>query len=71
MKSIISASFEGQRLIAVGNNVFWSERWKTFPDFLCDYIKDRFGASWWTEQFKVPPKKRSQVTKWASQVYQY
>ena len=38
-KPIISANFKGRRFVAIGKELRWSEKWKTFHDFLFDYLK--------------------------------
>lgn len=40
-KPIISALFHGYRFVAVGGQLFYSHRWKTFHDFLEHYMKRR------------------------------
>ena len=40
-KPVISANFKGRRFVAIGKELRWSEKWKTFHDFLFDYIKIR------------------------------
>lgn len=45
-RPIISTEFKKHRVVAVGNRVFTSEKWKTFHDFLFDYIKDVLGREW-------------------------
>jgi len=38
-KPIISFESDGYRVVCIGNEVRWSKSWRTFPDFLFDYIK--------------------------------
>src|SRR5947207_2239648 len=45
-KPIISASFNGQRLVAVKNRLLRSKGWLTFHDFLFDYITMALGSDW-------------------------
>jgi hypothetical protein len=43
-KSIISTVFQGYRIMAVGSKLFHSLTWKTFHDFLFDYMKLLLGS---------------------------
>jgi len=38
-KPIISFENQGYRVVCVGKEVRWSKSWRTFPDFLFDFIK--------------------------------
>jgi hypothetical protein len=51
-RPIISFESNGYRLVAVGNEIRWSNRWRTFHDFLTDYIKYLLTPEWGT----VPPR---------------
>ncbi len=42
-RSIISLEFKGYRMVAVGNRMYYSQKWKTFHDFLFEYIRSVFG----------------------------
>jgi hypothetical protein len=38
---------QGERqVVAVGNTVYFSNKWKTFPDFLAEYIKQELDPAW-------------------------
>ena len=45
-KPIIGTKFAGHQMVAVGNKVYFSKTWKTFPDFLNSYIIDKLGRDW-------------------------
>jgi hypothetical protein len=55
-RSIISTSSNNNRIICVGNKLYSSSKWKTFHDFLSDYIKQLFGASWCNKELSKPPE---------------
>jgi hypothetical protein len=38
-RPIVAFQAHGQQLVAVGNKLHFSPKWKTFPDFLVDYVK--------------------------------
>jgi hypothetical protein len=48
-KPIISAEFQGYRLVAVSNRIKWSANWRWFTDFLLDHMKDSIGREWATK----------------------
>ncbi|HTB85286.1 MAG TPA: SEC-C metal-binding domain-containing protein, partial [Candidatus Sulfotelmatobacter sp.] len=51
-KPIISTLCNGIRIVAVGSQLFKSPNWKTFHDFLHDYIKSVFDGKWANEELK-------------------
>ena len=65
-KPIISAESSGQRLVAVGSQLHYSPNWKTFHDFLFDYIKKVLGPEWGTAELKKPEDKRHPILNWYS-----
>jgi len=54
VRPIISTDFRGKKIVAVGNQIHWSENWKTFIDFLFDYIKTVLGSEWGNQELKKP-----------------
>jgi len=67
VKDIIHEDFQGKKVIAVGNKLMSSKNWKTFPDFLFDYIREVLGSNWGEEELKKPLSERHQIIQW----YQY
>lgn len=63
-RSIISIEFKGYRLVAVGNRMYYSQKWKTFHDFLLEYIRMIFGKNWGQVEFKKPFEERHPVVQW-------
>ncbi|NTH65306.1 SEC-C domain-containing protein [Agrobacterium rhizogenes] len=45
-KQIESFQIDSTRFVIAGDQIYRSERWQTFIDFLCDYILDKFGRAW-------------------------
>lgn len=64
VKPLISALHQGQQFVVVGNEIHFSEKWRTFPDFLFDYVKLTFGADWWKAEFTKPETDRHPVVQW-------
>lgn len=52
-RPIISLESDGYRLVAIGNKLTWSKRWRFFTDFLLDYLKDQLGREWGERQSKA------------------
>lgn len=63
-KPIISEVFKGYRFIAVGNRLYYSDKWKTFHDFLGHYIKDIIGSAWGNIELKKPFEERHPIIQW-------
>jgi hypothetical protein len=64
-KPIISETFKGYRLVAVGGKLFYSKQWKTFHDFLADYIKTVLGGgAWGNAELKKPQSERHPILVW-------
>jgi SEC-C motif len=66
-------SFEsnGYRLVAVGNEIQWSKKWKTFADFLMSYFKSVMGAEWGKAQLAKPRAEWSPIFEWYAQTCEY
>lgn len=71
VKEIISADYRGYRFIAVGNKLHYSQRWKTFPDFLFDYIRVTLGPEWGKAEMQKPEGERHEIVRWYSHVCDY
>lgn len=66
-REIISIKHQGKRFVAVGSELHYAENWKTFHDFLADYIKKALGVNWGNEELKKDFRERHPVLQW----YQY
>jgi hypothetical protein len=63
-RPVISNMFNDHRIVAVGNTVHWSNKWKTFPDFLNDYVKKTLGSEWGNAEIKKPFSERHPIMQW-------
>lgn len=63
-RPIISVEHQGYRFIAVRNRLHYSNTWKTFTDFLNDYIKVTLGGEWGNAEIKKPLEKRHPILQW-------
>jgi len=68
-RPIIHFNHHGHKLVAVGSQINWAkeEKWKTFPDFLMDYIKNTLGPDWGNAELKKPYNDRHQILQWYHQ----
>lgn len=67
----IALESHGYKIVAVGNEVHWSKKWKTFPDFLMDYFKKVLGPEWGNAQLAEDRKHWSPIFEWYAQTCEY
>lgn len=63
-RPIISAKLNDHQVVAVGNTLYWSKKWKTFPDFLSAYIKRKTGPAWGNAEIAKPFDQRHPLMQW-------
>jgi len=63
-KPIITAELNGTRFIAVANRLYYSDKWRTFHDFLNEYIKIVLGKEWGNKELRKPLDERHPVCVW-------
>lgn len=63
-KPIIAAKVQDHQVVAVGNTIHWSKTWKTFPDFLSDYIKTKLDPAWGNAELAKPLDQRHPLMQW-------
>lgn len=63
-RKIVSTKLGDRRFVAVGKNLFHSDRWLTFYDFLFSYIKIKFGPEWGTSELGKEFSERHPVMQW-------
>jgi len=66
-RPIISIEFQGYRFVAVGSKVHYG-KWKTFHDFLGNYIKSSLGGEWGNTELKKQVPARHPILKWYGHV---
>lgn len=54
----------GHQFVAVRNRLLYSKKWKTFHDFLGDYLKDALGSDWGNAELQKPFDQRHPVLVW-------
>jgi len=67
-RPIISLESHGYRIVAVGNTLRWSNRWRTFHDFLFDYIKVVLTPVWGNAELAKPEADRHPLIRWYRKV---
>lgn len=51
-------------MVAVGDTIHYSKRWKFFSDFLSDYIKNILGSEWGNAEIAKPLEERHPIMQW-------
>lgn len=67
VKETLSVEYRGERIVAVGNQIYWPKRgrkWRTFIDFLPAYLGGVFGAEWGQAELAKPSGERHPVVDW-------
>jgi SEC-C motif len=63
-KPIIAVKTDKHQLVAVGNRLMFSKGWKTFIDFLCDYLKAKLTPEWGNAEIAKPLGERHTIMQW-------
>lgn len=63
-KPIISEEMNGIRFVAVGNQLYCSDKWKTFHDFLVAYLSSVLGQKIGNDELKKPLSERHPIAQW-------
>jgi SEC-C motif-containing protein len=63
-RPIIGLKSGNRQIVAVGNKVYFSDKWKTFPDFLADYMKQKLGSEWGNAEIAKRLAERHPVMQW-------
>jgi SEC-C motif len=70
-RPIISFEDHGYRIVAIGNQLRWSKAWRTFPDFLFDYIKYVLTPEWGNAELEKPESERHPLLGWYRKVCEF
>lgn len=62
-RPIISAQSKGKRHVAVGSRMFRGD-WKTFPDFLFEYIRTILGSDWGNAELRKDHEEMHPIIQW-------
>ena len=67
-RPIISWENTGHRFVAVGDEILWDARWRTFTDFLFHYVKHVLTVEWGAAELAKSADRRHPVFKWHEKV---
>lgn len=70
-RPILSAKLNDRQAVFVGNAVYYSTKWKTFPDFLSDYIKNVLAPEWGNTEIAKPFAERHPIIQWYDSYCRY
>ncbi len=70
-RPIIATKFKDRQIVAVGNTIYHSPSWKTFPDFLSDYLKMTLGHEWGNNEIAKPLLERHPIMYWYDEYCRY
>ena len=63
-KPVISANWQDHQFVAVGSALHYSKTWKTFIDFLSDYLKTKISSEWGNAEIAKPLEERHPLMQW-------
>lgn len=70
-RPIVSFESHGYRMVAIGSELRWSKSWRTFTDFLFDYIKLVVGPEWGTAELAKPKELSHPLLGWYRKVCEF
>jgi hypothetical protein len=66
-RPIISTQYKDYRFVAVANRMFYG-KWKSFSDFLMEYIKQAINGGWGNAEIAKPWEERHPLMQWYDKV---
>jgi SEC-C motif len=66
-RPIVAGKLGGHQLVAAGNTIYYSAKWRFFPDFLSDYIRGILSPEWGNAEIAKPFKDRHTIMQWYDQ----
>jgi hypothetical protein len=67
-KPIISIQHKDYRFVVVGNSLMYSKEWKTFHDFLFEYIVKIFTPKWFQSESEKCSEDKNLIVKWGEEL---
>ncbi len=72
VRPIIHVDYRGLKFVAVGNEMHYSAKWRTFPDFLSEFIiKTLSRDGWGSLELKKPLGERHPILQWHYSLCEY
>jgi hypothetical protein len=63
-RPIVAARLNDHQMVAVNDTVYFSPTWKTFPDFLADYMRRKLDPGWGNAEIAKPLAGRHPILLW-------
>jgi hypothetical protein len=63
-RPIVAAKLHDHQMVAVNDTVYLSPTWKTFPDFLADYMRRKLDPGWGNAEIAKPLAERHPILQW-------
>lgn len=64
VRAAIHADFKGYKFVAVGSELHYSNKWRTFPDFLAYYMKRVLDPAWGKAEIAKAVEQRHPIMQW-------
>jgi hypothetical protein len=66
-RPIVAAKMRDHQLVVVGNKMLWSANWRTFHDFLRDFLFNWLGQQWLVTERRKDADERHTIVRWFDQ----
>lgn len=63
-RPIVASAVSGTTVVAVGKRIYSSPKWKTFHDFLREYLVGSLGKDWSEAELRKPLDRRNPILRW-------
>lgn len=63
-RPIVEFKTGSHQMVAVRDKIYFSDKWKSFPDFLADYLKQKIGSDWGNAEIVKPLAERHPILQW-------
>jgi SEC-C motif len=63
-RPIVSAKLHDHQMVAVNDTAYFSRTWRTFPDFLADYMRRKLDPGWGNAEIAKPFAERHPILQW-------
>lgn len=70
-KPVMAARLNDKTIVTVGGKLHYSTTWRTFADFLIDYVVEEVGVDWFEADWGRPPEQRHPLSKLRAAFYEF
>src|SRR5690349_20389344 len=70
-RPVVAGKIGEHQMVAIGDRLMYSKKWKTFVDFLGDYIWDILGRDWGNAEIAKPLAERHPLMQWYDEYCRY